>query len=286
MQRPRLLSWSLIGFLCLFVFACSTSKPVPPAPPALPPPPSPPPRPAWSGEKAQVAIVEFDDKVETQLQGSGKAKGARMRNLLGRGMEEQLVTALRQTGQFVILEPQVKNVQNKRGESRTVRVGNLEGAEFLIYGTVTTYQLSQESTGAGVSADPLLGIFSSNTGNLTANSAERTFTALTSAEQDRVGMAIHLIDVKTGKIINETQVEGLPQDFSPSLDGLFGPELFTASSPMQTPMQKAVRVSVIKAVNWIADNCLEYRKQLALNPSPAESPKPLAKKGAKQKTAK
>jgi len=281
MQRSQWVPWLLLSSLWLFVFACSSSKPVPPAPPAAPLPP--PPRPIWSGEKAQIAIVEFDDKIGARPQGGGKAKGGRVRNLLGRGMEEQLVTALRQTGQFVILEPQVKNVKNKRGEAKTVRVGNLEKAEFLIHGTVTTYQLGQESAAAGVGADPLLGISSVNVGSVTANSAERTFTTLSSTEQDRVEMALHLIDVKTGKIINETRVESSPQDFSPSLDGIFGPELFNTSVSMQTPMQKAVRASVIRAVNWIADNCLEYRKQLALNPLPTETPKPLAKKRTKQK---
>jgi curli biogenesis system outer membrane secretion channel CsgG len=200
-------------------------------------------------------------------------------------MEEQLVIALRQAGQFVILEPQVKNVRNKKGEVKTVRVGNLERAEFLIHGTVTAYQLSQESAAAGVSADPLLGIFSADTGSITANSAERAFAVLPSTGQDRVEMDLHLIDVKTGKIINETQVQSSPQDFSASLDGLFGPELFSASGPMQTPMQKTVRAGVIRAVNWIANSCLEYRKQLALNPLSGESPKPLAKKRTKQKIA-
>jgi hypothetical protein len=57
--------------------------------------------------------------------------------------------------------------------------------------------------------------------------------------------------------------------------------LLNLSGELATPLQKAVRATNIKAVTWIADNCLAFRKQLAENPPP-EPPKPLEKKSRKK----
>jgi curli biogenesis system outer membrane secretion channel CsgG len=201
-------------------------------------------------------------------------------------MENQLVTALRQAGQFVVLEPQTKrSVRSKRGKTQTsVRIGNIEGAEFLLSGSVTKYLPSQDSISAGIERDPLLGAFSSDINETTVRSATTTFTAFTPAPEDRVEISLHLIDAKSGRLVSETTIEGVAQDLGPALEGLFGPELLSLSGDLPTPLQKATRASTIKAVNWIADNCLAYRKQLAENPPPPDPPKPLEKKSRKKKS--
>jgi curli biogenesis system outer membrane secretion channel CsgG len=231
-------------------------------------------------------VVSFDDKTGTQPPAKGKKKGKQVRSLLGRGMEDQLVTALRQAGQFVVLEPQTeRSVRSKRGEKQTsVRIGNIEGAEFLLSGSVTKYLPTQDSIAAGVERDPLLGAFSSDTNETTVRSATATFAALSPAPEDRVEISLHLIDAKSGRLVGETTIESVAQDLGPSLEGVFGPELLSLSGDLSTPLQKATRANTIKAVNWIADNCLAYRKQLAENPPPPDPPKPLAKKPRKQKS--
>ena len=195
-------------------------------------------------------------------------------------MENQLATALRQTGQFVVLEPETKrSVRNKRGKTQTsVRIGNIEGAEFLLSGSVTTYLPSQDSVAAGIERDPLLGAFSSDPNEVLARSATTAFAAFTAAPEDQVSVTLRLIDTKSGQLIRETTITTTAQNLGPSLEGVFAPELLAISGELPTPMQKAVRANTIQAVNWIADNCLAHRKYLAENPPPPEPPKPLKKK--------
>lgn len=278
MSQSQYLRKVILTLLCCVMLGCAAKQPPPPPPPAPPPPP---PRPMWSGEKAQIAVVSFDDKVSAKPAGKGKTKNRRGRNLLGRGMENQLVTTLRQAGQFVVTEAPERSVRNKRGKTSAVRIDTIEGAEFLLSGSVTKYLPSQESLSAGVERDPLLGAFSSDTNATMVQAAGTTFSTFTPAPEDRVAISLHLIDAKSGRLVSETTIEAAPQDLGPSLEGLFGPELLSLSGELSTPLQKAVRANNIKAVNWIADNCLAYRKQMAENPPP-EPPKPLKKKTRKK----
>lgn len=278
MPQSRYLPRVILILFCGVVLGCAAKQPPPPpTPPALPPPP---PRPTWVGEKASIAVVSFDDKTAPKPPTKGKTKSKQARNLLGRGMENQLVTALRQAGQFVVLEPQTKqSVRNKRGKTQTsVLIGNIEGAEFLLSGSVTKYFPSQDSLSAGIERDPLLGAFSSDTNEVMVRSAATAFGAFTAVPEDQVAITLRLIDAKSGRLISETTIATTAQDLGPSLEGIFGPELLAISGKLPTPMQKAVRANTIQAVNWIADNCLVYRKQLAENPPPPEPPKPLKKK--------
>lgn len=277
MSQSHYLRGVALTLLCCTIIGCSAKQP-PPPPPA--PPPSPP-RPMWSGEKAQIAVVSFDDKVSPTPSTKGKKRNKQVRNLLGRGMENQLVTTLRQAGQFMVMDPPERTVRNKRGKTNAVRIDTIEGAEFLLSGSITKYTLSQGSLSAGVERDPLLGAFSSDTNDTMVKAAETTFATFTPTPEDRVEISLHLIDAKSGRLVSETTIEAVAQDLGPSLEGLFGPELLNLSGELSTPLRKAVRAANIKAVNWIADNCLAYRKQLAENPPP-EPPQPLKKKARKK----
>ncbi len=273
MQKSQYYRWLTLT-LCSVIFSCSVQPPPVPQPVVFsPPPPSLPV--GWSGEQAQVAVVEFDDKT------SGRAP--RRGNLLGRGMEAQLVTALRQTGQFSVLEPQEKIVRGRRGELITARVGSHEEPEFFVSGSVITYRLSSASVAAGVAADPLLGTAEVSQGRAPTAAAERTFINLSTSEHDQVEMALYLFDGKTGWLISETRIAVSPQDFSPALDGMFSADLLRSAIASEPPTQRAVRAGVIKAVNWIADHCLEYRRQQARNPDPDEPPLPLEKKNPRDR---
>lgn len=232
----------------------------------------------WSGEKIQIAVVAFDDKVSSKAR--GKARNKQSRNLLGRGMENQLLTTLREAGQFVVADPPERNVRDKRGQSSAVRIDTIEGAEFLLSGSVIKYLASQESLSTGVERDPLLNAFSWNANETMVQAAQATFAAFTPTPEDRVAISLHLIDAKNARLVSETTIEAVAQDLRSSLGGLFGAALLKQSGELSTPLQKAVRATNIKAVNWIADNCLAYRKQLAENP-PTESPQPLKKKARK-----
>jgi hypothetical protein len=57
----------------------------------------------WSGEKARVAVMEFEDKTGTVYQTTSTSRGYAVGAPVGRGMKEQLVTALMETGAFTVL---------------------------------------------------------------------------------------------------------------------------------------------------------------------------------------
>jgi len=274
MSQARYLRGVILTLFCCALFGCAAKQPPPPTPLASSPPP--PSRSMWSGEKAQIAVVSFDDKVNPKP-AKGKTRSRQGRNLLGRGMENELVTTLRQSGQFVVADPPERNVRNKRGQSSAVRIDTIEEAGFLLSGSVTKYLPSQASLSAGLARDPLLGAFSWNANETMVKAAEATFATFTPTPEDRVAISLHLIDAKSGHLVSETTIEAVAQDLGPSLGGLLGPALLNLSGKLPTPLQKAVRATTIKAVNWIADNCLAYRKQLAASPPP-EPPQPLKKK--------
>lgn len=269
MRRSQPSLWLTLT-LCFCISACSVKSPPPPSPPTVTPP-TPPAKTGWTGTQAQVAVVEFDD----QTRGRAPRRG----NLLGRGMEAQLVTALRQAGQFLVLEPQEKTVRGRRGEPMTARVGSHEEPEFFISGSVLAYRLSPNSIAAGVAADPLLGTADTTRGGV-GKSAERIFTNLPTSESDRIELALYLFDGKSGWLIEETRIAASPQDLSSALDGMFSTELLRTTVAPEPPTQRAIRAAVIKAVNWLALQCLEYRRQQALNPDRNDPPLPLKKKSS------
>ena len=252
MPRLRLFLALLVTTLCILSFACTPTQ-KPPQIVSVPVAPPPPVRPSWSGEKAQVVIIDFEDRTGNQVN--------RRRSLLGRGMEAQLTTALRRTGQFTILEPSEKTVRNRRGNPITARVGRIDEPEFFISGSVTLYQLSPASVAAGVHADPLLGTAQPLAESFQAEAAQRTFTNLASNARDRIQIILRLFDGQTGQVVDETQITTTAKDFSPNIEGMFSTALLQDTVPTEPASQRAVRASVIRAVNWLGETCQEYRRQ-------------------------
>lgn len=74
--------------------------------------------------------------------------------------------------------------------------------------------------------------------------------------QDHVAIDIRIVDAQTGRIVNATSVEGTPREINGAFAGIFGNTLGGLSGSYKTPIQKAVRTCMIKAVNWIAENSL------------------------------
>ncbi len=194
----------------------------------------------YNGPKARVAVMDFEDK-------SGAWTGD---NPVGSGLKEQLVTALSQSGAFIILERErmedvlVEQDMATTGRFRreaVARMGDMEGAEFLIYGAVTEYQTDQ--AGADLST-----AYANPTGTLISTLIDAAF------KQDHVAIDIRLVDARTGRVVNSTSVEGKARDLGGRLEGNFAPVLLATQGNYRTPMQKAVRACMIRAVDWIAVN--------------------------------
>ena len=119
------------------------------------------------------------------------------------------------------------------------QIGEIEGANFLIYGAITEYLANQAGVGGGI------GIYSlpSIVGGM--------------FKQNHVAIDIRIVDSRTSRILNATSVEGKAGDIGVALGGMFGGLLAGIGGGYKTPIQKAVRACMIKAVNWIADNLLK-----------------------------
>ena len=173
------------------------------------------------GPKPRIAVKPFERKT---AQGGGG---------IGSGLSTMLADSLFNTNRFIVLErerlDEVMEEQDLadsgRFRSETVAPkGELEGAELLIKGSIT--QFEPDCRGGSL--------------------------LLISAKQACVAISLRIIDVKSGRIVNSTTVEGTSGSAGVGL-------VFTRSAlPIglggwsKTPMEKALRQCIEKAVNHIA----------------------------------
>ncbi|RPJ11185.1 MAG: hypothetical protein EHM36_01965 [Deltaproteobacteria bacterium] len=221
------------------------------------------------GPKARVAVNKFTDK---------SAKG-RSTGEIGDGMAEMLSNALFATNRFIVLERgSLKDVMREQdlGASGRIRqdtaapIGELEGADLLIQGTITEFEPGQSGGGGGVG-----GWIPGRLGGVIGGIAGGVKTSY-------VAMVVKVIDTKTGRVLASEQVEGKATDIgggaglgSYRLAGAFG-------AYSKTPMEKAIRVSIEEAVKLIvAKTPPEYYRapsppqpQSASVPPPAMSTSP------------
>ena len=176
---------------------------------------------AAHGPKKRIAIMPFDMKV---------SRGGSV----GSGMSDMLADALVNSNRFIVLERQhVKDVMAEQDFGRSGRVkkdtapqiGEIEGAQLLIRGAVTTFE--PECSG----------------GTLT----------VVGIKQACVAINMRIIDAKTGRVLNATTVDGSAMTAGVGL---------TANMPMtplplglggwsKTPMERAIRNCIDSAVQHI-----------------------------------
>ncbi len=217
------------------------------------------------GSKPTLAVMEFENKTGQHYDGTFFGRG---RDTFGSGLKEQLVTALSQTNAFILVERQaIKDVIGEQdfGASGRVKgntaseIGEIEGANFLIYGAITEFEGSQAGATAGA-----------------AGWKSKMFGAVVGAfKQDHVAIDLRIVDSKTGRILNATSVEGKSRDFAAGFGGRFGSTLAGMGGHYKNPLQKAVRACMIKAVNWIADNLMGKSAHAGTQPVQANT-KPVA----------
>ena len=173
------------------------------------------------GAKPRIAVKPFERKT---AQGGGG---------IGSGLSTMLADSLFNTNRFIVLERErLDEVMEEQdladsGRFRNETVapkGELEGAEFIIKGSITEFE-------PDCSGGSLL---------------------LISAKQACVAISLRIIDVRSGRIVNSTTVEGTSGSAGVGL-------VFTRSMlPIglggwsKTPMEKALRQCIEKAVKHIA----------------------------------
>ncbi len=226
----------------------------------------------YHGPKARIAVASF------------KCKAAKCSGAIGDGLSDMLATALFRTGRFIVLErgEGLKAIQEELnlGQSGYVRkgaapkMGLMEGADILVIGAITAFEPNASGIGGGGIVIPykipLIG------------------GARLSKKEAYIAADIRLVDVRTGRIINATTVEGKASSWkvgggmgtilgSVALGGALG-------AYKNTPMEKAIRVMLYNAVNAIAKMVPEnyYRWGADTQGSAAPGPQPVASAGASQ----
>jgi len=194
----------------------------------------------YHGPKARIAVASF------------RCKAAKCNGQIGDGVSDMLSTSLFQSGKFVVLErgEGLEAIQNELrlgqsgyvNQNKAPQAGLMEGADILVIGAITAFEPNASGLGAGglviPSKIPLVGGVS------------------VGENQAYISADIRLVDVRTGRVINATKVEGKASDWKVGgLGGtLVGSVVLGAglSAYKNTPMEKAVRVMIDNAVKSIS----------------------------------
>jgi len=213
----------------------------------------------YMGPKARVAVTKFIDK---SAKGSTTGK-------IGDGMSEMLANALFTTNRYIVLERQslddVIREQDLGASGRVkqetaARIGEIEGADLLIEGTITEFEPgSSGAGGAGGGRIPLPG-------------RRRGISGIAlGIKTSHVAMIVKVIDAKTSRRLASEQVEGKATDIGGLAVGGGGGLAGVFGGYSKTPMEKAIRVAIEEAVKLIfAKTPAEYyRVSDTSKPQPA-----------------
>jgi len=178
-----------------------------------------------AGPKLRIAVKAFEFKA---------ARGSRE---IGRGMSDMLADSLFNTNRFIVLEREhIKEVMEEQdfGASGRVKketaapIGELEGAQLIVRGSVTEFEPNCKGGAALIVA----------------------------ARQACVTVNLRIVDARTGRVVNATTVEGR--------SGTVGAGLVFATAPLpvglggwkKTPMESAIRNCIETAVRHVVNTKL------------------------------
>lgn len=222
----------------------------------------------YQGPKARIAVGRFT------------CKAAKCTYEIGEGLADMLATALFRTGRFIVLErgeglqaiqEELELAQSGYVEARKgPKMGFMEGADILVMGAITAFEPEASGVIGGGIVVPLPG----------------GIGAVVGKKDAYIAADIRLVDVRTGRVINATRVEGKASSWK--VGGMAGGLLGTValggglSVYKNTPMEKAVMVMLENAIQAVSqmvpENYYRYGEDLSIPPSVQEvqrlSPQP------------
>ncbi|MBU4260389.1 MAG: SH3 domain-containing protein [Proteobacteria bacterium] len=216
---------------------------------------------AYNGPKARIAVARFKDKTD-----KGWWSGS-----IGDGMADQLTTALFNTNRFIVLErAALEDVLTEQdlGASGRVRadtaaeIGQIEGAELMVVAAVTEFQ----------------GGTSGASGSLGGGTAGLIGGLLGGFQKSHMAIDLRIIDSKTSRVLAATSVEGEATDVN--LGGLLGGYggagalVGGLSGWKNTPTEKALRICIQKAVDFIVTKTPQTYYHYGAQPAAAPAPAP------------
>ncbi len=207
------------------------------------------PLPPYSGPKARIAVADFD------------VKAAKADYEIGTGLREMLVTALMNSSRFRVVERQVLNAVMQEQELAAsgaaqagggAKRGQIKTADLMVTAAVTEFEPEAKGGAAGLGGGG--GIGRGILGAVIGGSMNKAHMALD----------IRIIDTSTSEILAATRVQGQATDMQGGIMvGFLGSWGLGAglSGYANTPMEKAIRVCIIEAVKYIAQQVpYEYYK--------------------------
>ncbi len=193
---------------------------------------------SYSGPKARITVARI------------RCKAAKCSGAIGDGIRDMLISSLFQTNKFIVLgsKEELEEIRQEidLGQSGYVRqdqapkAGGWESADIIILGAITAFEPHASGVGGGL-------------GGLT-----RGFLGGLGLKKNDayIAMDLRIVDVRTRRIINTTTVEGKASSFSiGGLGGGFGSAGLLVGALgvyKNTPMEKAIRVMLENATNYIA----------------------------------
>jgi curli biogenesis system outer membrane secretion channel CsgG len=177
---------------------------------------------AYNGPKKRIAVKAFEFKA---ARGSAE---------VGRGMSDMLADSLFNSNRFIVLEREhIKEVMDEQdfGASGRVKketaapIGELEGAELLIRGSITEFE--PNCKGGAV--------------------------LIIAAKQACVTINLRIVDAKSGRVVNATTVEGRSGTIGGGLVFATGTLPVGLGGWSKTPMESAIRNCIEEAVKYIAN---------------------------------
>jgi len=180
---------------------------------------------AYNGPKKRIAVKAFEVKA---------ARGSRE---IGRGMSDMLADSLFGTNRFIVLEREHINEvieEQDFGASGRVKketaapIGEIEGAELLIRGSITEFE--PNCKGGAV--------------------------LILAAKQACVTINLRIVDARTGRVVNATTVEGRSGSVGVGLIFATGTLPVGLGGWSKTPMESAIRNSIETAVKHIVNTKL------------------------------
>lgn len=202
---------------------------------------------AYDGPKARVAVSKFVVKAP-------KAIGT-----VGDGVADMLATALFNSNRYIVLERQALadvlaeqdlGASGRVRQETAARIGQIEGAELLVMGTVTEFEPGNAgidaSTGAqmGTQAGCAAGVWGCVVGGLVGAFAG-------SYRSSHLAIDLRIIDARTSRVIGATSVQGQATDIA-GLGSIAGPSLGVGlSGYARTPMELALRIAIQEGVKFV-----------------------------------
>lgn len=196
----------------------------------------------YDGPKARIAVGEFQDKTAKGGWSGGWLGmfGLRFKQI-GDGMRDMMTTALFNSNRYIVLErEQLGAVLKEQDLAASGRIkkgteaptGEIYGAELIITAAITEFEGGAKGIGGGTK---ILGV---RVGG--------------GVKKAHIALDIRIIDTKTSQIVAATSVEGKATSFALGGATRIGGSLPVALGGFsKTPTEKAIRVCIQKAVEYI-----------------------------------